>query len=275
MDQGTTPTSCNTASGNFSGRPFKPPALTCRSHSHHPSKSPSISCIARANRKAPTHVKICRRSPARSFRLSRIKPSKFCTETKYHTAESRLVRRLRAPDQPARAQRAVREPRVDLAPHVAAERPVVVLQRGAVRRGRRTASARSIAIAQRADLHRAERVQDVRVVPLRPAVPAARVSARLEPPKMGSRSISCSRLIRSSARAPVHAAHAQVLGQDVLQRVAIFRRADDEGRVLRRVQELGGEGGRVLRRVASARVLRRVPVGPGGSILVRPRADDT
>ena len=171
------------------------------------------------------------------------------------------VHRLRAPDQPARAQRAVREPRVDFAPHVTAERPVVVLKRGAVRRDG-VGVDEVHAIAQRADLHRAERVQDVRVVPLRPAVPAARVSARLEPRDDGLQVhlVEPAHQIQRS-EAPVHAAHAQVLGQDVLQRVAIFRRADDEGRVLRRVQELGGEGGRVLRRVVSARVLRRVPVG--------------
>lgn len=52
-------------SGNFSGRPFSPPAFTCRSHSHQPSKSLSTWCRAPPIAKAATQQKTAQNSSSK------------------------------------------------------------------------------------------------------------------------------------------------------------------------------------------------------------------
>lgn len=44
-------------SGSFSGRPFRPPDLTCRSHNHHPRRSLSTWCRDPVIARAPTQQK--------------------------------------------------------------------------------------------------------------------------------------------------------------------------------------------------------------------------
>ena len=158
------------------------------------------------------------------------------------------------PEERQRRQRAVREARVDLAPAVAAEGAVRLLERGDVRR-RRGAVAPVQRAEQRQDLQRRQRVEHVRVVPPRAAEAAVGVLAaprqldqrrpaqlrRRVPPEEPHR-----------RQAPVHAAHAHVLRQGVLQGARVRGHPLEVGGVA-----FGREGRRRLRRVVERRVGER------------------
>eukprot|EP00632_Arachnochrysis_sp_CCMP2950_P008769 CAMPEP_0185703432 /NCGR_PEP_ID=MMETSP1164-20130828/14502_1 /TAXON_ID=1104430 /ORGANISM="Chrysoreinhardia sp, Strain CCMP2950" /LENGTH=368 /DNA_ID=CAMNT_0028370719 /DNA_START=213 /DNA_END=1315 /DNA_ORIENTATION=- len=141
------------------------------------------------------------------------------------------VDEIEAAEDGERRERAVREPRVDLAPLVAAERAVVAVleRRDVVGRGGGVAS---VELAEhRERLERRQRVQQVSVLRLG-AAEAARVGVLApEDPRDERRRVEHLADVAAEDRhrrdAPIHPAHAHILREHVLEALAVLGDAPD------------------------------------------------